>query len=201
MENLDMPENIKNMLDQLIKTMTEKGGMENPPVNIKVQCPTRKLNFQVDKFFAAGIYLMTSLKLKEDMDCDFEDLNDKTIISIDRLHQLNCLSIINGALHPLISCSAISQGFADLLIDDLITFTSKPRRFENFKIDILNLCKEIITEFLSTGFSYTQELIDRIQYILTNVWFMTYHQTDILADRASKESEKDESNETNGKTD
>ena len=158
---------------------TEKEAMENvnKMVNkIMVQCPVHKVNFEFEcPQTIAGMYLLTMPKAEDiihDM-VDLDKVSNSTALFFAPRHIGETAQLIYGMLVILEQNKWISKQDVNIIIDSIMDIPS-PCRYERFKSFLQD-------NVLSKLANVPKKILDNIEYVIMNIWFVPYGKIDEIA--------------------
>ena len=176
----------------------------------KLKSPATKINFCLEnKLVVTGVQLMCA---KEEPAYDLSDLNDNTLISIDKHHLIECILMIYGALYTAIIANKIKydDDTKEYHLSETLTILQFYRngllKYGDCKKYNTLICENIIDRFLYEIFgpNYVRfgndcynEHFDKFKHILDNIWFLPYSEIDKLKETITSEINGVNNNESN----
>lgn len=175
--------------------------------SIMCKAPVYKVNITTDgALFNLGIAMVIA---DEEFKYDKSDVDEYTIISIDKRHQLDCIQIICGACSAPYAVAAgdgknivYGRSTINKIAFAIIGFFCKKDSVCTSDIDQLSrivtdiIRKDIIPHYVydSQNFKFKPgtELFTRIINLIKNIWFLPYTEIDLFKEKMINELKEEQ---------
>lgn len=149
---------------------------------IMVQCPIHKVNLSVETPQAvAGMYLLTLPKAKDVMEdiVDLSDLHDETLLFITTRQIAEVCQIVYGILAVLEKQGKLNSLGVSSIVSRIYKIPTVST-YSDFAEYIESICHAFLNKI-------PQPIYGNLEYIMKNIWFVSYGKIDELASTAIKE--------------
>lgn len=173
-----MDKNTINLGDFTMEKIMQDSGFT---ARIKGKSPANKINIEKNnKLLMVGKYILCDDK---EQNYDLSDLNENTIIFIDKHHMLECATIIYGAIELIYDNNNIKSTKINMrdLLSVIYSFMDNGITY----LDNINKLSHRIVNHIFKDTKY--DIAKKLNNLIKNIWFLPYNEIDNIKNNIEQE--------------
>lgn len=157
---------------------------------IKMNSPASKISMDDDNNLLSLVGYQLICMDDKDIKYDLSDINNDTVISIDKHHEIECLMILKGSITATWNYVFKEYSNKKLNIKTVINMIVHEIGYGILYYENLKMIGEAVVDGLFYTSEGGDEIKEKLKSIITNIWFLPYSEIDIIKNNIKNELTK-----------